>query len=229
MNDDLNALLGIKYTPEQQVALQELARRKNDRLRIQNLLDADYYVEWAIKDEIEPGGRFLVPGRIKDIGYGLGQAVHPRYIAFKFFKELSSIILSAEMQEKIDKENSERRLRGAKAMDKTFETGEELHFAQPFLPNNADKLLELLPKIIIGVEEEWGMDPIPYKATDDKVKWDHVMEIVNRPTKKISQPAEGPVQQPAPLSSTPQVNPDFTPLVDVAPAPGEVPNQEVIA
>src|SRR5258708_24780996 len=106
MNDDLNALLGIKYTPEQQVALQELARRKNDRLRIQNLLDADYYVEWAIKDEIEPGGRFLVPGRIKDIGYGLGQAVHPRYIAFKFFKELSSIILSAEMQEKIDKENS---------------------------------------------------------------------------------------------------------------------------
>lgn len=228
MNDDLSELLGIKYSPEQAQALAELARRKNDRIRVQNLLDTDYYVEWALHDEKEPGGRFLVPGRNRDIGYGLGQSVHPRYIAFKFFKELSNIILSAEMKKKVDEENSNREARGVKKMDKTFETGEELHFVQPYLPNNPDKLMELLPKIILGVEEEWGMEPIPYKAHDDKVKWDEVMAIVNRPTRKIVQPENAAA---APLSSTPAVEPEppYTPPAQEIAQPQDIPNQEVVA
>src|SRR5947209_16281830 len=153
--DDLEQILGIKYSPEQQAALTELQRRSNDRFRVYNPTFDDYFVLWDIHGA---GGRFLVPGNNRDIGYGIGQAVHPRYIAFKFFKEISMKLLSAEMQLAIKQENERRAAAGMPAMDKTFERGEELAFAQSHLPNNPKKLMELLPKIILGIEQEWGMD-----------------------------------------------------------------------
>lgn len=213
MEEDLGQLLGIKYSPEQQAALKELQRRANDRLRVQNLLDDDYYVEW---DLYGSGGRFLVPGKIRDIGYGLGQAVHPRYIAFKFFKELSQIMLSAEMQMAIEEENEKRRATGKDAMGKTLDDGKEgeLHFVMShnLRPNNPEKLMELLPKVILGVEEEWGMDPIPYKRTPDKIRWDQVEAIINRPVQKTE--GQVPVQPQQPMA--PQSAPEVNPLAEVA-------------
>lgn len=201
--DDLENLLGIKYSPEQQATLKELARRANDRIRVQNLINEDYFVEW---DTSGAGGRFVVPGIGKDIGYGLGQAVHQRYIAFKFFKEIAQVVLSAEMKMQIDAENDARRAKGMKAMDKTFAAGEEgeEHFVAThgLRTDNATKLMELLPRVILGVEEEYGLNPIPYKQNNDQIKWEQVMEIINRPVKK----AEG---------TAPVVSP---PIVDVPPA-----------
>jgi hypothetical protein len=110
--------------------------------------------------------------------------VHPRYIAFKFFKEISAIILSAEMQLRIEQENERRLKNGMKKLDKTLETSEELGFVyeNKLQPTGQEKLMELLPKIILGVEREWGMDQIAYKPREDRVKWEDVMAIVNRPT-----------------------------------------------
>lgn len=177
--DDLNQLLGIKYTAAQQATLKELARRANDTLRVFNPLKDDYFVLWGIADGT--GGRFRVPGCETDMGYGLGQAVYPRYIVFKFFKEIANIILSAQMKQAIDTENERRRLSALKPMDKTAETVEELSFSAPYMPNNPDKLLELLPKIILGIEREWGMDTLPASVEPDRINWENVMNIINRP------------------------------------------------
>lgn len=185
--DDLQAILGIKYSPEQQQTLRELARRANDTLRIKNLLPNEYYVEWDIYGA---GGRFRVPGKDIDMGYGPGQAVYPRYIAFKFFKEISNILLSAEMQQAISEENNRRITNGMKPMDKTAETAEELAFAAPFAPNNQDKLLELLPKIILGIEHEWGLDAVPMSKQPDRINWEKVISIIDRPASGQGKPTQ---------------------------------------
>lgn len=203
--DDLQQLLGLtNQSPEQQQALKELARRANDRLRVQNLLDEDYFVAW---DMYGSGGRFLIPARTKDIGFGAGQAVHPRYIAFKFFKEVSNIILSNEVNAAIDAENMRRKDMGRDEMDKTEAGGKEgeLHFVMShgLRTNNQDRLIELLPKVILGVEQEWGMDALPYQKSEDRIKWDNVMAMVNRPVQKVDSAPIEPVDMP-PTNTTPE-------------------------
>lgn len=197
MQDDLSQLLGIKYSPEQQQSLRELERRSNDRLRVQNLLDRDYSVAWDLAGS---GGYFMVPGKSRDIGYGPGQAVHPRYIAFKFFKELADLVLGAELKAAVDKENEDRASRGVKRMDKTFETGEELTFVftNKLKTNDPDKLMELLPKIILGIEEEWGMNAIAYTKPQDTIQWEKVDAIINR---KVGATAPSTNPTPAPITN----------------------------
>lgn len=196
--DDIQQLLGLaNQSPEQQSALKELSRRANDRLRVQNLLDEDYFVSW---DLYGSGGRFLIPASTRDIGFGPGQAVHPRYIAFKFFKEIATIILSDEVNKAIDAENTKRRDMGRDEMDKTEAGGKEgeLHFVMShgLRINNQDRLIELLPKIILGVEQEWGMDALPYQKSEDKIKWENVMAMVNRPVQKTDGAPQQPVDMP---------------------------------
>lgn len=204
MQDDLEQLLGIRSTPEQALALKELARRANDRLRVFNPTTADYSVAWALHDEITPGGYFTVPSKNVDMGYGKGQSVVLRYIAFKFFKEITNLILDGERKMAVDTENDRREKAGMKPMDKTFETGEELAWIYKKGVNidRPDKLMELLPKIILGVEQEWGMDTIRYAPHEDAINWSKVMDIVNRPvannTSGISQEIEA--KEPAKLS-----------------------------
>lgn len=183
MQDDLQQLLGIRNDPTETVALKELARRANDSIRVFNPTSEDYNVAWALYDEVNPGGYFLVPHKDKDIGYGKGQNVHPRYIAFKFFKEITGIMLSAEMVLAIERENERRLKSNMSPLDKTFATSEELKFIYQNKVNldRQDKLMELLPKIILGIEREWGMDALAYKPRVDQVNWADVLKIVDRP------------------------------------------------
>lgn len=180
--DDIEQLLGIKQDAQEALAMRELARRANDSLRVFNPLQDDYRVAVGLYDEVTPGGYFLVPGCNTDIGFGKGQNVHPRFVAFKFFKEISHIILDAEMRLRIQQENERRSSTGMKPLDKTFSTSEELGFVyeNKLQPTQQDKLMNLLPKIILGVEREWGMDTIAYKPREDVVKWADVMAIIDR-------------------------------------------------
>lgn len=189
MDDDLQQLLGIHSNPEEALAIKELARKANDSLRIYNPTKEDYRVAWALYDEVNPGGYFLIPGKDHDLGYGPGQNVHPRYIAFKFFKEITNIILDAEMQLAIQTENKRREKAGLSPLDKTFDKAEELKFVYSKGVNidRPEKLMELLPKIILGVEREWGMERLPYQEKKDQINWSDVLKIVDRPVDGIKQ------------------------------------------
>lgn len=205
MDQDLSQLLGIRNDPEEALAMKELARRANDSLRIYNPTKEDYRVAVGLYDEVTPGGYFLVPGSEHDIGYGKGQNVHPRFVAFKFFKEITNIILDAEMQYAIQTENKKREKNGQAPLDKTFDKAEELKFvyAKGVNIDRPEKLMELLPKIILGVEREWGMEALPYQKREDVVNWSDVLKIVDRPVNSgVSQATDSPEGHVEPVEAT---------------------------
>ncbi len=195
--DDFSQLLGVQLRDDQVASLKEMARQANDRMRVYNPTNEDYYVAWDLSGS---GGRFLIPNKTKDIGYGPGQAVHPRYICFKYFKEMSNKILGERLKEAIDKENVDRVAKGFKPLDKSFDTQEELRFSGPYMVNNNDRLSELLPVLILGVEEEYGLDTAPAPKSEAQVNWEKINSIVNRPARR---PEEAPQVATPPPNETP--------------------------
>jgi hypothetical protein len=179
--DDLQDLLGIKLSADQKIALKELARRKNDTLRVYNPLPYDQYVDWGLYDQIEPGGSFLIPGKNKDIGFGMGLSNQPRYIATKFFKECGLLILHSRQRTAIDAENIRRQKNGFAKMSKTVDNDEESQFLSiEGLIINHDSYLRLLPVIIKGIVHEWGLDQKPVQRFSRTLTLAELQEITDR-------------------------------------------------
>src|SRR3972149_5669820 len=92
--------------------IQEMERRANDLLRVYNPTDADYIVKWDKR-----GGTklFRVPAK--------GEAVHIRYIAEKYVREMFEKIIMEKAMTAVLKENEARVAKGMAEMDKTLKTG----------------------------------------------------------------------------------------------------------
>lgn len=231
MFDDLQDLLGISLSEGQKVALKELARRKNDTLQVYNPLPDDYYVEWGLYDQIEPGGLFLIPGKDHDIGFGPGRSNQPRYIATKFFKEAAMLILQSRQRIAIDAENTRRKNAGFARLNRTTDNDEETQFlSQEGLMITHDKFMELLPIVILGIVHEWGLDTKPIKRFQRTLTLDELQQITDR---KVGTPVdpnlmgvtkiqEKPVETPAPVNPAP-VTPPVQQAAPVAPTTPQTP------
>jgi hypothetical protein len=181
MFDDLQSELGIKLTESQKMTLKELARRRNDTLRVYNPLPEDYYVDWGLYDKKEPGGSFLVPGKNNDAGLGKGMSNQPRYIATKFFKEAALIILQSRQIHAINEENTRRKNNGFAKLSRTVDNDEVSQFlSEEGLIINHNKYLELLPKIILGIVHQWGLDAKPMKRFQKELSLEDLTAITDR-------------------------------------------------
>lgn len=229
MFDDLEDVLGIRLKPNQKLALKELARRKNDTLRVYNPLPKDYYVGWGLYDQVEPGGWFKIPGKIVDVGFGVGMSNQPRYIATKFFKEAALLILQSEQRQAIKKENDRRITNGFAKLKRQVDEDEESNFLMSEgLIINQEKYLQLLPKIILGVVHEWGLDQKPMQNFTKELSLEDLQSITDREvgtdvdpvlvgTRKINDMEDSFVENPANQPKNPQIAPEPTPKVTESP------------
>lgn len=225
MFDDLEDVLGIKLKPQQKLALKELARRKNDTLRVYNPLPKDYYVGWGLYDQVEPGGWFKIPGKTVDVSFGMGMSNQPRYIATKFFKEAALMILQSEQRHAINKENLRRTSNGFAKLKRQVDEDEESNFLMSEgLIINQEKYLALLPKIILGVVHEWGLDVKPMQNFAKELTLEDLQSITDREvgtdadpmlvgTRKINDMDDSLVENPANQPKNPQNVPQPTPQV----------------
>lgn len=179
--DDLQNELGIKLTDSQRMTLKELARRRNDTLRIYSPLPYDYFVDWGLYDKKEPGGSFLVPGKDHNTGLGAGMSDQPRYIATKFFKEAALLILQSKQLHAIAEENNRRKTHGFAKLSRTIDNDEVSQFlSEEGLIINHQKYLELLPKIILGIVRPWGLDSKPMKRFQKELSLEDLQAITDR-------------------------------------------------
>lgn len=229
MFDDLESVLGIKLKPDQKLALKELARRKNDTLRVYNPLPKAYWVAWGLHDQIEPGGWFKIPGKTDDIGFGPGLSNQPRYLATKFFKEAALLILQSQQRHAIDTENHRRISNGFAKLKRQVDEDEESNFLMSEgLIINQEKYLQLLPKVILGIVHEWGLDVKPManfqrilsledlqSITDREVGTDVDPELVG--TQKINDFDASTIENPANQPKSEQLAPKPTPQVTESP------------
>jgi hypothetical protein len=176
---------GPKLTPDQVQTLNRIKRRANDNLRVYNPTSEDYVVVW---DRAEAGGGFLVPNRDKDIGYGKGQAVHIRYVAEKYAREMADKILGEKMVAAVIAENDRREARGVAKLTKY---GEEFNFTANIRPDNVEMRTKLMNILVVGIESRFGGYTTP---TDNQPKRDPksmdeqiLSSVGNRPAVAISQ------------------------------------------
>lgn len=125
---------------------QEMQRRANDLLRVKNPLNQDYVVEYDRANGVK---QFIVPAK--------GEAVHLRYIAEKYIKELYQKILNERAARKVAEENTRRRESGMAEMDKTLRSGEQMQFESPLLNPDTEEKRRIISMLYVGVENEYGV------------------------------------------------------------------------
>lgn len=173
---------------EPTVNKRELARRANDRIRVSNPLDEDFTIYWD-------SNGFVIPGKNRDLGQGLGQAIVLRYIAVNYIKHMTDKILTERLNGLIKKENERRNKSGNKIMTKFPGDDAEETFAMQFKISDPAKRQEIMRILWLGVEEEYGMDTISLEApikpkdfrTDDEAFLDDLDRQI-RPDLPISTP-----------------------------------------
>jgi len=196
---------------------------------VYNPLPKEYFVAWGLHDQIEPGGYFRIPGKTEDVGFGPGLSNQPRYIATKFFKESALLILQSQQRHAIDTENERRRTNNFAKLKRQVDEDEESNFLMSEgLIINQEKYLQLLPKIILGIVHEWGLDVKPMANFQRILSLEDLQSITDREvgsevdptlvgTTKINDFDASAVENPANQPKTEQLTPKPTPEVTKSP------------
>jgi len=162
---------------DQDLFHRELARRSQDTIRVFNPESDDYVVDWD-------GYKHRIPSK--------GSADVPRYIAEKYCRDMTTLIINkmgdaqgAEMlkvrQDKGMPEFGDKYVENREIWDKVPKT-------------NDDKLIkDLYPKLWIGLVNEFGVDYVDQKAethVDDRNQEEKMLqELAN---KRVDEPISPP-------------------------------------
>lgn len=178
----------------------ELERSSKDRIRVYNPTDQDF-------DVYNDGYKWTVPNKSKDVGFGEGQQVFPRYLAISFVTKCADRIFFDKMDEAVKKENDRRVEKGLARMNKWEEQAPfEIEFST-ITEENKLKRRELMSIMWMGIEEEYGADSIkeqakaPKRETDD----DFLRKLASRkaPTMPVKAPEINEVMDVPPKASNP--------------------------
>lgn len=166
----------------------ELERRTNDILRVYNPLDEDYVIEWDRKNGTK---LFRAPAK--------QESLFPRYIAEKFIKEMYHKIIISDADKAVRAENERRVKAGMAEMDKTLKSSEQMQFESKFYVGNDERAKELISILYVGVETEFGIDPVSSQQQtqkgDTRPVFDRSLETVEK------QKDSGVVSNPQPATN----------------------------
>lgn len=129
----------------------EMARRANDEIRIQNPTDKSFFVQWD-------GYKWEVPAKGKDVGFGEGMRVVPRYIAMHYIKHMTDKLITEESHKILEK--AKKNYKGNHWPD------EEERLA--IRTNDEDQRRKWFSQLYVKLERRYGGDVEP--AGDEAFK-----------------------------------------------------------
>lgn len=167
-----------QMSPQQVATHREMERKSNDRIRIYNPTDEDFAV-W------NNGLKWIIPNKSRDVGYGDGQYVCPRYIANTYLTHMTDHILTKQMDEAADLENEKRREKGQPEMTK-YAGGDLERFQMSWRIDDPAKRQPIMREIWLGVEEEYGIDEAveEQKVRDERPSDEKFIESLDFPVRK---------------------------------------------
>lgn len=152
---------------DQELVHRELYRKSQDDCMVYNPTDEDFTIEW------EPGLRFLVPNRNKDIGWGNGRREVKRYLAEWYCRHMKDHMIN-----KIGKERTEELLAQRPKGEAFVTKWHENTWLGPQIPRTDDPELtkEIYQTLFLGVTHEFGLDTTKtvadgteYKSAEEKI------------------------------------------------------------
>lgn len=211
----------INYNPQQLANIKEMERRANDRIRVFNPLDEDFTTGWD-------GTAFTVPNRNKDMGFGKGQRVLPRYIAINFLEGMANLIMGQRRNAAVAAENMRRRSSGQLPMTKYEE--EHNYIISLGIDTRMEKM-KVWRILWLGVEEEWGFNEVAQRQEEIITAEEKAFRLEMERSAKQLDPNELPTLNytaPTAVNPTQTFNADAVPQAaqaPVAPATPEAPAQ----
>lgn len=177
----------IEYTPQQVTNLRELERRSQDEIRVYNYTSEDFQVSWD---------RYLwtIPNKDRDTGSGKGQAILPRYVAENYVKHFTDKVLSIVKDKAIADEQERRKEKGQELLK--VDSEDRLRYETQFRIDNPEKRRDIIKKIWLGIEREYGVDQIPDMAQpnlDDRSLDQKLLAELEKPAQKREEETEQPL------------------------------------
>ena len=174
----------LQLTPRQEVTLKEIKRKAFDSIRLFNPTDEDYQLH---VDKTDTHGYWLIPNKTKDIGWGKGQRVVPRYAAELYKTHMVNNLINKEININVEREVGERKEKSGKSLTPL----EKQDVVASYWPTNeAEKRTELIKQIWLGVEEVYGYNKIEDKTEnegnfDTRPLDEQLSDALERPAQKM--------------------------------------------
>jgi len=142
----------------------ELERRSNDEFVVFNPTGEDYPLKWG-------GLIWNIPNRDKDIGYGLGRTVLPRYLTTHYIKHISAKLINLEYNDFIAKER--KKYKG------DFWPAYEERVAVNYRTDNKERLEKWQKILVIGLKRKFGLDEMAEPDVEEVKDRKSVDEDIN--------------------------------------------------
>lgn len=133
---------------EQEAFHRELYRRSLDSIRVYNPTDKDFIVVW---DKF----KHIVPNKNKDMGYGNGQKVLPRYIAQKYAKDIKNQIINNMADEELNALKKKYEEQGVE--NPLLKANLSVEGKREYRTDNQELISKIYKQVWLGVEEEYGL------------------------------------------------------------------------
>ena len=180
----------------------EMYRTSLDSIRVYNPTKTDFTILWD-------GFKHTVPNKDKDVGFGKGQRVMPRYLAQKWCRDMKNKIIGEEseilVQDMIDRASDDMKL---KYQTDPLEK-QRLYDRTPSI-NDESTIKRVYEIIWLGIEEQYGIEDETPIENDGKVDQrpieEQVLDGMNRPVKK-------PEIKKTWLDPKPEVKPPVNPAI----------------
>jgi hypothetical protein len=143
---------------EQEAYHRELYRRSLDSIRVFNPTDEDFIVVW---DKF----KHIVPSKNKDMSYGKGQKVLPRYIAEKYARSIKDKMIHEMADKKLEQLKESYEKQGSE--DPLLKANLTIERRREYRTDNRELIKEIYAQIWLGVEEEYGLLAEEKKTAND--------------------------------------------------------------
>jgi len=173
----------------------EMYRTSLDSIRVYNPTNNDFTIVWD-------GFRHTVPNRDKDVGFGKGQKVMPRYLAMKWCRDMKNKLIGEEaeilVRELIERASEDMKL---KYQTDPYEK-QKLYDRTPTINDEAG-IKRIYDMIWLGVEERYGIEEEEVKSDgmeDQRPIEEQILDSLNRPVKKPAPEVKPEVKSSFPIN-----------------------------
>lgn len=149
----------------------ELYNRSRDIIAVKNPTNKDYRVIFDMR-------YFVVPAIQKDIGHGKGVATLQRYLAEKYVREMTNLLLSDRSRDLVNKQNEMRSEKGMLPLTKYPSDFSEESVESTVQINQIETRRDIVRVLWLGIVEKAPEDlylqqqkqaPDPTKTADDMI------------------------------------------------------------
>lgn len=195
--------MGTSDAEKSNAILREMYRTSLDSIRVYNPTVDDFIVVWD-------GFKHIIPARTRDMGFGLGNRILPRYLAMKYVREMKDKLVN-EAADNYVKQLIREAPEDMKAKYESDPFEKQRLYDRAPKTSDEKQIKKYFNVLWIGVEERYGITDVVDESDgiqDPRTIEEQILADMNKPVTPIKKedgteltPVEVPTEKKFPINA----------------------------